>query len=173
VARKTTPGEVDQRFEAIELRRRRAEEQGLAFAAPARDELATRLTDGGLFVESTSWINATGPNTRVWFEITVGSAAQPQVGSTLYSDFFVSLFFGTTGFFESGEHAYLARDRRFPILGEPVEVPSGGSATRRFTYNVPDGVRESTYFGNYVLWYLDVLGQGTSYARGCFDLTVY
>jgi hypothetical protein len=163
--------ELDRRLAEIELLKHQAQQQGLAFSAPTKEQLEKKIrgeTANSPYIYSMSWTSAT----------TRGSAASFQVyfsnpDASGYYPVFASVFFGVANFFGNIADGFVGRDDRWPYLSSPpINLSSGGTGSPSFLYTTPSVVPPSTYLGNVVLWRGEFHDTGAYFDRGGFYVTL-
>jgi hypothetical protein len=163
--------ELDRRLEEIELLERQAQQQGLAFSSPTKEQLERKIRgedSNSPYIYSMSWTSGT----------TLGSPASYQVWMSNpdpagYYPMFVSLFFGVANFFDNIADGVIARDDRWPFLSSsPFSLAAGGTATQSFNYTTPSTVPRSTYMGNALVWRGELHDKGAYCDRGLFYVTL-
>ena len=163
--------EIERRLEEIELLRQQAQQQGLAFSAPTREQLEKKVrgeTSNSPYIYSMSWTSGTLLGNPAYFQVWM---ANPDPGG--YYAVFVSVFFGVANFFDNIADGLIARDVRWPYLSSPgFSMLAGGTVTQSFNYTTPSSVPRSTYLGNVVLWRMEYHDKGAYFDRGGFDVTL-
>ena len=174
--RKKSDREIKQEVERIlaenELLREQAQQQGLAFSAPTREELEKKLrgeTSNSPTITGMSW-----------------SSIVPLGGTCNYTVYlknpdpashwpcFVSVLFGPVNLFDSPADMVVGRDTRFPQLNSaPFSLTAnGGTGQASFAIPIPTVVQKSTYLCNALVWAADLHDKGTYYDRGVVYVTV-
>lgn len=161
-------------IEALEEEARR---EGLAFAALTEDQLVSRLTGkpeeegaNSPFFMTRSW--SSGGIAGRSMAVFIPTVANPDpVG---YSDLFVTLFFGATGFLADIGQAIAGRDTRLPYMSkESLLAPGPGtSVTPQLMQLIPASTPPGDYWGDAVLWQGRWRGQGVFFDRMGFRLRV-
>jgi hypothetical protein len=163
--------ELALRLEEIEVLRRQAQQQGLAFSAPSREQLERKIrgeTSNSPYIYSMSWTSGTTPGSPAYYNVSV-SNPDPQG----YYPMFVSVFFGVANFFDNIADGLIARDDRWPFLSSaPFNLAAGGTSTQSFSYTTPAAVPRSTYCGNAVVWRGELHDKGAYADRGLFYVTL-
>jgi hypothetical protein len=163
--------ELERRLEEIELLRQQAQQQGLAFSAPTREQLEKKIrgeASDSPYIYSMSWTSGTTPGSAAYFQLWI---ANPDPAG--YYPVFVSVFFGVANFFSNVADGFIARDDRWPFLSSPpFSLTSGATGTQSFNYTTPSTVPRSTYLGNAVIWRGEFHDQGAYFDRGLFYVTL-
>jgi hypothetical protein len=164
--------ELERRLEEIELLRKQAQQQGLAFSAPTQEQLEKKIrgeTANSPYIYSMSWTSGTTPGSAAYYQVWI---ANPD--ASYYYPVFVSVFFGVANFFDSIADGIIGRDDRWPYLSSaPFSMAAGGAtATQSFNYTTPSAVPRSTYLGNAVVWRGDLHDKGSYFDRGLFYVTL-
>jgi hypothetical protein len=169
--------EVAQRLREIELFRREAQDQALAFSALTEEELTKRAqveSSGTPYIYSMSWTSGTYPGSPAYFKVHISNP-----DPTGYYPVFASIFFGVanfldnTSFGESAAHGNFNGDSRWPYMSSrPFSLASGATAEETFNYTTPTDVPPTTYPGNVVVWRGQHHDQGVYFDRGFFYVTL-
>jgi hypothetical protein len=163
--------ELERRLEEIELLKRQAQEQGLAFSAPTREQLEKKITgesSNSPYIYSMSWTSGTTPGSPASFQVWMSN---PDAAG--YYPVFASIFFGVANFFANIAEGLIARDDRWPYLSsQPFSLTSGATGTQSFSYTTPSTVPRSTYLGNVLVWRGEYHDQGAYFDRGLFYVTL-
>lgn len=163
--------EVERRLEEIELLKRQAEQQGLAFSAPSREHLERKIrgeTAQSPFIYAMGWTSGTTPGSAATYQLWMSNP--DPVG---YYPVFVSVYFGVANFFDNIANGIIGRDDRWPFLSSPpFAMAAGATATQAFTYTTPASVPRSTYLGNSVVWRGEYHDKGAYFDRGLFNVTL-
>lgn len=92
---------------------------------------------------------------------------------------FLTLFFGAANALE--DNAFLQAmaaasanlDAEWPyISSERLSLAAGETRAESWSFQIPVGIPQTTYFGNIALWQINLIGQGRLLARAGFHLTV-
>lgn len=161
-------GELAKRLEEIELLRQQAQQQGLAFSAPTKEQLEKKIrgvTGNSPYIYSMAWTSGTPRGSIANFQVYF---ANPDPAS--YYPVFASIFFGVANFFDNIADGIVGRDDRWPSLSSaPLSLGAGGATgTAAFVYTTPNTVVPSTYLGNVVLWRAELHDKGVYFDRGMF-----
>jgi len=163
--------EVERRLEEIELLRRQADQQGLAFSAPSKEQLERKIrgeTSNSPYIYSMSWTSGTTPGSPAYYQLWMSNP--DPVG---YYPVFVSVYFGVANFFDNIADGIIGRDDRWPSMGSPpFALAAGTTATQAFNYTTPASVQRSTYLGNSIVWRGDYHDKGDYFDRGLFHVTL-
>ncbi|HEX6715125.1 MAG TPA: hypothetical protein VF066_17170 [Thermoleophilaceae bacterium] len=164
--------ELEQRLQEIDLLKEQAQRQGLAFAAPTKEQLEKKIRGGGPanspYLYGSTWNSGVLLGTSVSYQVWI---ANPD--PTYYGALFVTLFFGLGNFFDNIADAVIARDTRWPYLSSrEFSLVSGGTTTQAFSFATPTTVPRSTYLGNAVLWRPEFLDKGSYFDRAFFHITL-
>jgi hypothetical protein len=170
-AEQLVKNEVRRRAEEIELLKQQAQQQGLAFSAPSKEQLDKKIRGESAdspYIYAMSWTSGTPLGGPAYYQVWMSNP-----DPTSYYPVFVSVFFGVANFFDSIADGVIGRDQRWPYLNSaPFSIASGGTATQTFNYPTPVSVPRSTYLGNAVVWVGDYHDQGRYFDRGLFHVTL-
>lgn len=162
--------EVERRLAEIELLRRQATQQGLAFAARSREQLETKIRAealGSPYIYAQGWMSRAAPGGSGYVYVAIANP-DPVPWYTM----FVSVFFGLANFSDKGE-ALAGRDESWPYLASaPFDLTAAATSTQSMTFITPDTAVPTTYLGNAFLWSSPTFGQGTYLDRSLFYLAV-
>jgi hypothetical protein len=163
--------ELERRLKEIELLKEQAQQQGLAFSAPTKEQLEKKIRGENsnspyiysLFFDSIRPRGSTGVS-KAWI-------ANPDPD---YHNFmFVSLFWGVANLLDNIADGLSGRDTHWPCLSsQPFHLAPGATSTQSFTWVVPNTVQPSTYLGNFVVWRSPLHDKGTYFDRGMFYTAV-
>jgi hypothetical protein len=169
--------EVDQRLREIELLKRQAQDQGLAFSALGEAEITRKVrgeASGTPYIYSLSWTSGASPGNPAYFAVYISN---PDPNG--YYPVFASIFFGVAnflnnaGFGEAASDGNFNMDRRWPYMStRPFSLAAGATANETFNYTTPAGVPLTTYIGNVVVWRGEHHDQGVYFDRGLFYVTL-
>jgi hypothetical protein len=164
--------ELEQRLQEIELLKQQAQQQGLAFSAPTKEQLEKKIRGGepsnSPYIWGSTWNSGVQLGTSVSYQVWM---ANPD--PDYYGVVFVSVFFGLGNFFDNIADAVIARDTRWPYLSSPpFSLTSGGTGTQAFNFATPNTVPRSTYLGNAVLWRPEFHDKGSYFDRAFFHITL-
>lgn len=169
--------EVEQRLTEIELFRREAQDQGLAFSALTPDELTRRaqVTDAGTpYIYAQAWTSGTRRGSPAFYRVYM--ANPDPVG---YYPVFASVFFGLANYLNPQPFGEAAASGNFnggvawPYLSSrPTGLASRTATNVLFSYTIPADAVLTTYLGNAVLWRGEYHDQGVYFDRGFFYVTV-
>lgn len=155
----------------IELLRREAGDQGLAFSALTEDELVGResgQTSSSPYIYSQSWTSGTSAGNPAVYRVYVRN---PDPSG--YYPLFVTIFFGLANFLTDVGHGPAGRDPRWPYVSSAgFSLVSGATTNQTFNYVVPASSPSGTHTGNAVLWRGQYHDQGDYLDRGLFPVTV-
>lgn len=169
--------EVEQRLAEIDMFRREAQDQGLAFSALAPEELTRKaqVADTGTpYVYAQGWTSGTRRGYPASYRVYVSNP--DPVG---YYPIFASVFFGLANYLNPQPFGEAAARGNFnggvawPYLSSrPTSLAARATTNILFTYTVPADAVLTTYLGNCVLWRGQYHDQGVYFDRGFFYVTV-
>ena len=163
--------ELERRLEEIEVLRQQAQQQGLAFSAPTREQLEKKIRGESAdspYIYSMGWTSGTAPGSAASYQVWISNP-----DGAGYYPVFVSVFFGVANFFDNIADGIIARDDRWPYLSSPpFSLAAGATATQSFSYTTPSTVPRSTYLGNAVVWRGELHDKGLYFDRGLFYVTL-
>ena len=163
--------EVERILAENELLREQAQQQGLAFSGPTREELEKKLrgeTSNSPMINGMSWTSTVPLGGTSNYTVYL---ANPDPAS--YYPCFVSVLFGPCNFFDSPADMVISRDTRFPQMNSaPLQLAAGANGQASFAIPIPSTVQRSTYLGNAIVWRGDFHDKGTYFDRGLIYVTV-
>jgi hypothetical protein len=164
--------ELERRLQEIELLKEQAQQQGLAFAAPTKEQLEKKIRGGGPsnspYLYGSTWSSGAPLGTSVSYQVAI---ANPD--PIYYWGVFVTIFFGLGNFFDNVADAVIGRDTRWPYLSSPpFGLSPGLTGTQAFNFATPTTVPRSTYLGNAVLWRAEFVDKGSYLDRAFFPITL-
>jgi hypothetical protein len=163
--------ELDRRLEEIELLRQQAQQQGLAFSAPTKEQLEKKIrgeTSNSPYITSMAWTSGAPRGSAATFQV---NFSNPDASG--YYPVFASVFFGVANFFDNIADGFIGRDDRWPYLSSPpTNLSSGATGSASFNYTTPSVVAPSTYLGNVVLWRCEFHDKGVYFDRGGIYVTL-
>lgn len=154
----------------IELLRREAADQGLAFSALSEEELIAKEageTSNSPYIYAQSWTSGTTSGSSATYRVYVRNP-DPRG----YYPLLVTIFFGLANFVGDIGHSPASRHDEWPYLSSATfSLGSSASTNRSFTYQVPQ-TAAGTYTGNAVLWRGQYHDAGDYLDRGLFPVSV-
>lgn len=162
---------IEHRLAEIELLKQEAQQQGLAFSTPTKEQLEKKIrgdTSNSPHIYAQNWTSSTTPGSPAHYQVYVSNP--DPIG---YYPMFVSVFFGVANFFDNIADGIAGRDERWPYLtSAPFSLASAGTSSQAFNYTTPTIAGRSTYVGNAVLWRGDLHDKGAYCDRGLFYVTL-